>query len=102
MADLEPQFTWDSRKNAANQRKHGVPFEAAVRVFDDPFQLSWQDREVDGEPRWQTIGIIPETQLIVVAYVVTDSDDQKCIRIISARKATPLERKAYGKQIENR
>jgi uncharacterized DUF497 family protein len=42
------RFDWDETKDAANLRKHGVGFEAASLVFDDPLQLSAQDREVDG------------------------------------------------------
>jgi uncharacterized DUF497 family protein len=52
------EFTWDERKNRVNQRKHGISFETAIWVFDDPFQASWQDREVEGEARWQTIGMV--------------------------------------------
>jgi hypothetical protein len=51
------EFAWDERKNQANKRKHGVSFETASLVFDDPHHLARQNREVDGEPRWQTIGI---------------------------------------------
>ena len=52
------EFTWDERKNRANQKKHRISFKTAVLVFDDPFQVSVQDREVDGEARWQTIGMV--------------------------------------------
>jgi uncharacterized DUF497 family protein len=45
------QFTWDERKNRANEQKHGTSFETAVLVFDDPYHFSLQDREVDSEPR---------------------------------------------------
>jgi uncharacterized protein len=50
-------FTWDGRKNRANERKRGVSFETAVLVFDDPFHLSIQDREVEGEAQsvWRTL-----------------------------------------------
>ena len=51
------RFDWDETKDANNPRKHGFGFEAASLVFDDPLQLSAQDREVDGEERWQTIGM---------------------------------------------
>ena len=43
------QFEWDEGKNRANRLKHGVSFETAALVFDDPFALMHQDRVVDGE-----------------------------------------------------
>src|SRR5437588_6622704 len=52
------EFAWDEGKNRINKRKHGVSFETASLVFDDPHHLTRQDREVDGEPRWQTIGVV--------------------------------------------
>lgn len=45
------EFTWDERKNRANQQKHRISFETAILVFDDPLHVSIQDREVDGEAR---------------------------------------------------
>lgn len=52
------KFEWDENKNRANQSKHGVDFDTASYVFDDPNFLSEQDRVVDGEERWQTIGLV--------------------------------------------
>ena len=52
------EFVWDERKNQINKRKHGISFEIAALVFEDPYHLTRQDREVEGEPRWQTIGIV--------------------------------------------
>ena len=49
-------LTWDEAKNRSNRKDHKVSFETAVRVFDDPFHLSEQDRVEDGEERWQTLG----------------------------------------------
>ena len=74
------EFTWDDRKNRLNKRKHGISFETAIPVFDDPFQLSWQDREVEGEARWQTIGMVQGVYLLVVAHTIEDDDD--LIRIV--------------------
>jgi len=92
------QFTWDDRKNRANQRKHGVSFETATLVFDDPYQISTQEREVEGELRWQTIGVVKGIQILLVAHTVSESADQEIVRIISARKATPQERSIYAQQ----
>jgi uncharacterized DUF497 family protein len=87
-------FTWDERKNRVNRRKHRVSFEMAILVFDDPFHVSTHDREVDGEARWQTIGMVLGTQVLLVAHTV--EEDEKVIRILSARKATPRERRIYA------
>ena len=88
------EFTWDERKNRVNQHKHGVSFETAILVFDDPYHLTRQDREVEGEPRWQTIGMVKDVQVLLVAHTV--SEDEEMIRILSARKATPSERSIYA------
>ena len=90
------QFTWDERKNRANQRKHRISFETAALVFDDPYHVSAQDREVGGELRWQTIGTVKGIQILMVAHTISESDDEKLVRIISARKATPQERSIYA------
>lgn len=88
------EFAWDKNKNRDNRRKHGISFETAIPVFDDPFQVSTQDREPEGEARWQTIGTAGGIQILVVAHTVDEDDG--LIRIISARKATPLERRIYA------
>jgi uncharacterized DUF497 family protein len=49
-------FAWDEDKNRINRRKHGVSFETAVRIFEDPNVVSYQDRVVDEEERWHAIG----------------------------------------------
>jgi hypothetical protein len=102
MADFELQFEWDERKNRLNQRKHGISFELAVRVFDDPFQLTIPDREMEREVRWRTIGMAEGMQVLFVAHTLTEFKDEEVCRIISARRATPVERSIYGSQIKNR
>ena len=88
-------FSWDTRKNKLNLTKHGVSFETAQFVFSDPLQLSRQDRDEDGEVRWQTMGIVCEMLLLVAHTWADDQDGAEKIRIISARRATKLERKEY-------
>jgi uncharacterized protein len=88
------KFAWDERKNRINQRKHKVSFETAILVFDDPYHLIRQDREVEGEPRWQTIGMVNGVHVLLVAHTV--SEDEEVIRILSARKATRRERSMYA------
>ncbi len=87
------EFTWDARKDRLNRRKHGISFDVAMRIFDDPFHVTEQDREVGGESRWRTIGAVGQTVLLV-AHTVEEQDD--VVRIISARKATRAERGIYA------
>ena len=90
------KFEWDPDKATSNLIKHGISFEIAARVFADVFALTLQDRIVDGERRWQTIGLIDGFLVVLVAHTIIDSDDEsEIIRIISARKAEPKERKRY-------
>ena len=95
------RFRWDERKNGINQRKHRVSFETAALVFDDPYHISHLEREVDGESRWQTIGMVEGLHVLLVVHTTPESDDEddeeeQSIRIISARKATPQERRIYA------
>jgi uncharacterized protein len=87
-------WTWDPRKAATNRVKHGLSFETAALVFDDPLHASKPDPHPDGD-RWQTIGLIGCVLLLVVHTWPGIKDDEPVGRIISARKATPRERKAY-------
>jgi uncharacterized protein len=85
------QFDWDEAKNRRNLRKHGLDFETASLVFEDPHAIAVMERIIDGEERWQTVGIAGGVTLVLVAHTLND----ELIRIISARKATPRERKSY-------
>ncbi len=89
-------YAWDEEKNEANRRKHGVGFETACLVFDDPRHLSRLDRVENGEQRWQTIGMAGGVALLLVAHTWRETEDgEEHIRIISARRASKLERKIY-------
>lgn len=88
------EFTWDARKNRLNRHKHRISFETAILVFDDPNHISIQDREVDGEARWQTIGMVGGVHILLVAHTV--EEEAQVIRILSARKATRRERSVYA------
>lgn len=91
------QIIWDEEKNRTNKKKHRISFETAALVFDDIFHVSRLDREVEGELRWQTIGMAKGIQVLLVAHTVVEADDEKAlIRIVSARKATPRERSIYA------
>lgn len=86
------RFTWDARKAAANVRKHGVSFEEASTVFRDTLSTTGLDPDHSiGERRFVTFGSSNQSRLLVVSH--TEEDDT--IRIISARLATRQERKIY-------
>ncbi len=88
-------FSWDARKNTSNRQKHGVSFESAQLVFADPLHLTRQDRIEGGEQRWQTIVLVCDVTLLLVAHTWTQEGGTVHIRIISARRATKIERQIY-------
>jgi uncharacterized DUF497 family protein len=90
------RFVWDDKKARANLRKHRVSFETAARVFTDPHALTVQDRIDGGEYRWLTLGRVGEITLLLVVHTLEeDPGGGEVIRIISARRADPKERKRY-------
>ena len=93
------RFEWDENKNRSNRRKHGVSFEEACLVFRDPLHVSVMDRIENGERRWQTFGLVQGIVVLVVAHTVAEEDTEgeiiEVIRIVSARRATPRERRRY-------
>ena len=92
-------YEWHESKNAANRNKHGIAFEDAVHVFDDPANLTEADRDASGEHRFRTLGRAgPNLLLLVVWTLREDENDQEITRIISARRATAGERRAYARQ----
>lgn len=92
---MPTEFEWDTNKAKSNLVKHGIRFEEAVLVFDDPYHLSLQDRHENGEFRWQTIGLVHGLIVIMVAHTVRFESGDEVIRIISARKADRKERSRY-------
>jgi hypothetical protein len=93
------RFIWEERKSRRNLAKHKVSFETAMLVFDDPRAISRLDRIEHGEERWQTLGLAGGIVVLLVAHTYHDEDGEEVIRIISARKATPHERKMYEQGI---
>lgn len=89
-------WVWHEEKNRTNKRDHGLSFETAQLVFDDPMALSRVNPHPDGD-RWQTVGSVGTVILFVVhTWPETDATTELEIgRIISARKATSHERRAY-------
>jgi uncharacterized DUF497 family protein len=95
-------FEWETAKNLSNQRKHGVSFEEAAQVFRNPLFLSWRDRVQDGEERWQACGEVEGLSMLIVAHTIREElengDEIEVVRIISARRAEPKERRRYEKE----
>ena len=88
------RWIWSDKKNRTNKIDHGVSFETAQLVFDDPFALTQHDPHPDGD-RWQTVGRIGAATVFVVHTWPDEIDGEEVGRIISARKATSHERRAY-------
>ncbi|MES2033133.1 MAG: BrnT family toxin [Pseudomonadota bacterium] len=87
----DDSFEWDDDKAAANLARHGVPFEAARALFDDPLLLDWHDDRFEcDEERFVAIGMA-YGRLLAVVYVMRDDR----IRIVSLRGAEPAEGRAY-------
>jgi uncharacterized DUF497 family protein len=90
LTDVE--FEWDPEKDRINIEKHGVSFGEAATVFVDPLHITVLDeRHSIEEYRFRTIGYTTTNRLVVVAHA--DREDRT--RIITARDATPLERRQY-------
>ena len=85
------RFQYDPAKATANVRAHGVSFADAEGVLRDPLALTIEDPAAQDERRYVAIGLGSSGELVVVIY--TEREDE--YRLISARRATRKERKAY-------
>lgn len=86
------QITWDPKKADANIRKHGVDFHEASTVFFDLLSTTFPSVDhSETEARYLTIGTSVERRILVVAH----TEDENAIRIISARRAAPREKRFY-------
>jgi uncharacterized protein len=96
------EFDWDSAKAQANIAKHGVAFELAMTVFNDPLAMSrFDDDNSDDEPRWVTLGETSDAQLMVVVHTYVEmAPGRVAIRIISARRPTGREQRQYREGTE--
>jgi uncharacterized DUF497 family protein len=89
------RIVWDEAKNRRNFKKHGVRFERAKLVFDDPAQLSELD-PCETEERWRTLGLVNGALVLIVVHTIReDENGEEEVRIISARKAKAFESEAY-------
>ena len=88
--ELQGEAEWDRRKAAANFLKHGVRFSEAVTVLSDDLAVTVEDEDSD-EQRFVTVGASDGGEILVVVYTWREER----VRLISARRATPKERRAY-------
>jgi len=85
-------FEWDSEKNKLNQKLHGIAFEDAKFVFNDPAKVVLPDLyHSKNEERWLAIGLVHR-----ILFVVFTERSENVIRIISARPGTKAERRLYN------
>ncbi len=92
MADNNISFAWDPKKAQSNQKKHGISFTEAQTVFLDENALLIADPDhSQEEDRFILLGFSSKLRVLIVCY----SEEGDVMRIISARKATPSERKQY-------
>jgi len=84
--DLE----WDSAKEQANRKKHGIDFRTVARVFLDPFAIEFDDLDATGDLRFNVIGLV-DGRMLFVTYTMRG----EVVRIISARRAEPHEKRKY-------
>jgi len=90
------EFEWDAEKAEANRARHGIDFAEALTVFRDPLARIFDDEDHSGEERREiVIGHSVKRRLLVACFTVRAGR----IRIISARKATRLERKDYEENV---
>jgi uncharacterized DUF497 family protein len=86
------EFEWDADKAVSNLSKYGVSFPEAMGVFGDPLEVTIPNPvHSHGESRFVSIGLSEAGRLLVVAY----TERHGRIRIITAREATPRERRQY-------
>lgn len=90
-------FEWDPNKNEINKKKHGLSFETAREVFEDEFAVLFDDPDHSfEEDRFLILGMIKTEQICIVSHCYRENEN--IIRIISARRATKTEQRAYFDQ----
>ena len=101
MNERQFQFEWDEVKAAANLSKHGVSFDLASTVFNDPRLLTVADlSHSEIEERWFSIGWASTGAMLTIAYLWSEADPATTkIRLISARQATQTEIRQYEENL---
>ena len=90
------RFEYDSKKAASNENKHGVSFEEAISVFEDPLLLLLENSSGAEEDRFIAAGFSELSRFLLVVHCIREArNNEEIIRIISARQATKRERKQF-------
>ncbi len=98
---IKIRFEWNSYKDKANFRNHGVSFDEAKTVFYDENAVEFYDKDHSlGEDRYLMIGLSSKLRLLLVNYTVCEEKDEDIIRIISSRKPTKKERMIYFERLK--
>ena len=97
---MRVRFTWDPAKAERNQPVHGISFETAAEVFDDPNHVVGDNYFIEkaGEQRYQVIGMTRNLVLLLVVFVDRGQPDRDVVHLISARKAVAYEESIYNDQ----
>ncbi len=91
----KPRFAWDEAKAGENRRKHRVSFEEAATAFtDENARLKHDPDHSQEEDRFILLGFSAKLRLLIVCHAYREKEE--VIRIISARRTTPNERRQYG------
>ena len=86
------EFEWDENKATDNMSKHGVSFDEAMTVFDDPLYVDFYDPDHSyDEHRYIIMGQSKQGRLLIVSY----AEREEVVRLISAREVTRRERETY-------
>lgn len=94
-------ITWDDHKNEINKKKHGLSFESASLIFEDPLHVTRLERIEGYEQRYQTIGQVGGLLLILVAHTWTELDSGKSISVLSQQDELPRSREASMSKISD-
>lgn len=95
MDENATRFEWDPAKNRENLRKHGVRFETASLIFEDPWILSRKDFSSEEEVRFNALGEIASGVILFVVFTWCEQNGNEVIRLISARAASAGEKRIY-------
>ena len=92
------RFDWDEEKNESNRRKHGIWFEEAQSVFEDPHgRLFYDPEHSEDEARFILLGVSSAAKTLVVVHCYRETES--LVRIISARRASKKELRFYEEGI---
>src|SRR5271165_2471022 len=90
------RLEWDPVKARTNQRTHGVSFEDAMHVFEDPYAFFERDFiDEAGRSRWRAFGLAGGVAVLLVVHTLREEGADEVVRMISARRATRKEREHY-------